>query len=200
MGQGRPDIASLLDRINAGDENAWTELFATCHPKLMRVVSKRLSTTPSMRAVFDTNDFANDVWKSLYHNWNRYRFANMDALMAFMKSEAVCKIVDEYRRQYAQKRDVSRQKHLDSLAEEGGRPVELASTDPTPSKIVIADELHEQLMENQTPVEKLAIEMSQTGHSRAEIAERTGWHVRKVQRFFQNLSQQVRGHKGEAKA
>ncbi len=175
----------LFALARAGDTGAWDELFHKCYPKVIRVVRRKLDRP--MRSLFDSTDFASDVMKSLAANAGRLDFPSFDSLMAFLVQVAEQKVIDEYRKAHTRKRDITRQHSLITDAGGDTRPLTLASGDPTASQVAQATEAQQQLMAGQNEPERMAIDLKQQGYSNSEIAEQTGWHPRKVQRFFQNL-------------
>jgi RNA polymerase sigma-70 factor (ECF subfamily) len=188
-----PDVSpvgvdGLFARARAGDEEAWAELFQACYPKVIRVVRRRLDRP--MRSLFDSTDFASDVMKSLAANAERLDFPSFDSLMAFLAQAAEQKVIDEWRKAHTLKRDIDRQRRFPAgRGDDGecGADAGLASGDPTASQVALATEAHERLLANQSGPEREAIELKQQGYSHAEIARHTGWHMRKVQRFFKDL-------------
>jgi DNA-directed RNA polymerase specialized sigma24 family protein len=85
------------------------------------------------------------------------------------------------------KRDIKRERAL--AAEDGTdvRPRVLASPEPTASELAQADEVRERLLAGQDESQRAVIELKQQGYSNTEIAEKTGWNIRKIQRFFKDL-------------
>jgi DNA-directed RNA polymerase specialized sigma24 family protein len=53
--------------------------------------------------------------------------------------------------------------------------------------------VHERLVSRPDDTERAIIELKEQGHSTSDIAEQTGWNIRKVQRFFQNLHDSLTG-------
>ena len=47
--------------------------------------------------------------------------------------------------------------------------------------------MHERLLSRHDETERAIIELKQQGYSTSDIAERTGWNIRKVQRFLKDL-------------
>jgi transposase-like protein len=47
--------------------------------------------------------------------------------------------------------------------------------------------VHERLLSRSDKTEREIIDLKQQGYSTSDIAEQTGWNIRKVQRFLQNL-------------
>ena len=179
------DSNGLFARARAGDQAAWEELFRTCYPKVVRVVRRKLDRP--LRSLYDSTDFASDVMKSLMANLDRLDFPSMDCLMSFLAQVAEQKVIDEYRRRHTLKRDVSRERAL--VMDDGTdlRPLVLASADPTPSQVAQADEVRERLLAGQEEPERVIIELKLQNYSNAEIAVKTGWNLRRVQRFFEKL-------------
>jgi RNA polymerase sigma factor (sigma-70 family) len=174
---------TLLVRARAGDQEAWEELFRTCYPKVVRVVRRKLY--PPMRSLYDSTDFASDVWKSLAAKFDRFDFASIDSFMAFLKQAAEQKVIDEYRRRHTLKRDVDLERPLDSG--NGHDASALASGEPTPSQVAQASEGWEQLVAGLSTPEREVVDLKRQEYTNEEISERTGWHVRKVQRFLKDL-------------
>lgn len=175
----------LFARARAGDQAAWEELFRTCYPKIVRVVRRKLNTP--MRSLYDSTDFASDVWKSLAAKCDRFDFPSIDSLMAFLKQAAEQKVVDEYRRRMTHKRNMGLERPMD--ADQGPGAGGLPSDDPTPSQVAQASEGLERLQARLTESQRDIVELRRQGYTNEEIAERTGWHLRKVQRFLKDLQE-----------
>jgi RNA polymerase sigma-70 factor (ECF subfamily) len=179
------DSDELIARARAGDQTAWAELFNTCYPKLRRVVRRKLDRP--LRSLFDSTDIAGDVMKSLAANFDRLDFPSLGSLIAFLAQAAEQKVIDEYRRQHTLKRDISRERALVSPDGTDFKPLALASADPTASQVAQAGEVRERLLAGQDELKQSVIELRRLGYTNVEIAERIGWHIRKVQRFLKEL-------------
>jgi RNA polymerase sigma factor (sigma-70 family) len=178
------DLATVLQQAHRGDPVAWEAIFRECYPKVRRVVRRKLNR--SMRSLYDSTDFASDVMKSLAANIGHLEFPSMDSLLAFLAQVAEQKVIDEYRRRHTLKRDITRERPILSGDEDSG-PVQVPSHDPTASKVAVANEVHERLLSGVDDAERTIIELREHGYSTAEIAEKTGWNIRKVQRFLKDL-------------
>ena len=192
------EIDGLFARAREGDQEAWRALFARCYPKVIRVIRRRLNgSSMAMRSLYDSADFANDVWKSLAAKSDRFDFPTEDQLMAFLTQEAERKLIDEHRRLHTQKRDVEREVRVEAVGSKG-LPLALRSPDPTPSQVAQRDEARQRLMDGKSEDQRLVIELRDHGYTNEEISERTGWHIRKVQRFLSDLqkSWQASGARG----
>ena len=182
------DLAKVLQEAHRGDPAAWEALFKECYPKVRRVVRRKLNR--SMRSLYDSTDFASDVMKSLAAHFDQLEFPSIDSLMAFLARVAEQKVIDEYRRRNTLKRDVTRERPIWANDAESG-PVQLASDDPTASQEAQAKELEERLLSRTDDQTKAIIEMKLRGDSTSDIAERTGWNIRKVQRVLKDLGEWV---------
>ena len=178
------DLATILEAAHRGDQSAWEALFRECYPKVRRVVRRKLNR--SMRSLYDSTDFASDVMKSLAANLGHLDFRSIDSLFAFLAQVAEQKVIDEYRRRHCLKRDVTRERAILSGGTDAG-PVQLPSDDPTASQLAQANEVHERLLSRVDETERTIIELKQQGYSNADIAEHTGWNIRRVQRFLKDL-------------
>ena len=174
----------LLARAKSGDQAAWEELFKECYPKVIRVVRRRLDSP--LRSLYDSTDFASDVMKSLAANFDRLDFPSIGSLMAFLIQVAEQKVIDEHRRRRTLKRDVTRERPISGFR--GAQtPIAIPSDDPTASQLAQANEVHEQLLNRDDETECRVLEMRKLGYDNHDIAQQTGWHVRRVQRFLKEL-------------
>lgn len=176
---------NLFARARGGDEVAWQELYRACYPKVIRAVRRKLNSR-AIRTIYDSADFASDVWKSLAAKKDRYDFPNIEALVAFLKQEAMRKVSDGVRRMHTLKRDIDRQRPMGGIGDVEESPFDPASGDPTPSQFAQAVETHEQLVAGLIEQEREVIRLRNEGYSNEEIAERVEWHIRKVQRFLKD--------------
>jgi RNA polymerase sigma factor (sigma-70 family) len=183
-------LTKALEKAQAGDETAWETLFRECYPKVRRVVRRKLDR--SMRSLYDSTDFASDVMKSLAANLNHLNFPTVDHLIAFLIRVAEQKVIDEHRRRRTLKRDVTRELPIFGVAADAA-PVQLESFEPTASEYAQANETEEQLLDRQNQIEKDIIQLRREGHDNGFIAYRTGWNIRKVQRFLKDLHDSLTG-------
>jgi RNA polymerase sigma factor (sigma-70 family) len=143
-----------------------------------------------MRSLYDSTDFASDVMKSLAANLDQLSFPTVESLIAFLSHVAEQKVIDEYRRQHTLKRDVTRERRL-TPGDHESSPVQLPSAEPTASQFAQANEVHQRLLDRHDETERTIIGLKHQGYSNADIADRTGWNIRKVQRFLKNLHESL---------
>jgi len=178
------DLAQTLLDAQKGDQSAWEALFRECYPKVRRVVRRKLDR--SMRSLYDSTDFASDVMKSLAANLNHLTFVSVESLFKFLTQVAEQKVIDEHRRRHTLKRDVTRERRFSADDRKAG-PVHLPSGEPTASQQAQANEVQERLLDRQDAIERTIIDLKHQGYSTADIADKTGWNIRKVQRFLKDL-------------
>ena len=179
-------VDGLFARAQSGDEGAWDELFRKCYPKVVRVVRRRLNQP--MRSLYDSSDFASDVWRSLLAKSDRFDFPSIHALMAFLEQAAKQKVIDEHRKLSSQKRDINRVRSLHTSGRDGAETmIPVASNEPTASKFAMAREGWLRANDGLDESDRRALEMKSLGYSAGEIAEALGWDLRKVQRNLKKI-------------
>lgn len=184
----------LFARAQSGDQDAWEELFRQCYPKVVRVVRRRLNQP--MRSLYDSADFASDVWRSLLAKSDRFDFPTVAALMAFLEKAATQKVIDEHRRLHSLKRDQRRTTSLDAGLDGYGPGLPLASADPTPSQYAVANEGWQRANDRLDETHRRVLEMARQGYSTREIGEAVDWSVRKVQRELKEMGDSWLSDKG----
>jgi RNA polymerase sigma factor (sigma-70 family) len=178
------DLPRALLAAQSGDQSAWETLFRECYPKVRRVVRRKLDR--SLRSLYDSTDFASDVMKSLAANLPQLNFPSVESLIAFLAHVAEQKVIDEYRRLHTLKRDVRRERPL-FAGDADSPPAQLPSGEPSASEFAQANEIHQRLLDHRNETERTIIGLKQQGYSNLDIADKTGWNIRKVQRFLKDL-------------
>jgi len=178
------DLVLALRDAQKGDESAWKAVFEQCYPKVRRVVRRRLDR--SMRSLYDSTDFANDALENLAANLKQLEFPSGSSLIRFLADVAEKKVIDEYRRQHTLKRDVTRDRPIFATGADGGT-IQLPPDAATASQYAQANEVYDRLLAGQDETERTIIRLRKQGYSNPDIAERTGWNVRRVQRFLEEL-------------
>jgi RNA polymerase sigma factor (sigma-70 family) len=129
--------------------------------------------------------------ENLAANLKQLEFPSVNSLIAFLAQVAEQKVIDEYRRQHTLKRDMTRDRPIFGDGADAA-PVQLPSDEPTASQQAQANEFQERLLAQRGDTEREIIELKQQGYSSSDIAERTGWNIRKVQRFLKDLLDSLR--------
>ena len=184
-----PDPADgLFARAQAGDEDAWKQLFDTCYDKVVRVVRRKLNHQLNgrvLRSLYDSTDIASDVWKSLATKNDRFEFDSVDQLMAFLVQAAEQRVIDEYRRMHAQKRREDRKRSINQV--DGNLGYEPTAQGATPSQHAQAKEAVKLISSGANPEIEVLLDRKMMGDSNEEAAAYMHWTVRKVQRVLKDL-------------
>jgi len=191
------DISDLLRRVEAGDQQASTELWNACFPRLLNYCRGKMP--PSMRRVLDEEDVALSAFKSFCIGVGEGEFADIrgrDELWRMLFCIAGRKAAGYVRHQTRQKRgggqvsgesifaggDASSPgRGIDQIADPGQSPVSMVqfATDCQRLFDMLDDD-------NLRTIALLRIE----GHSVDEIAQRVGCAKRSVERRL-NLIRQI---------
>src|SRR5262245_25454950 len=132
------EFAVLMRRLRDGSEEAAWELVEHYGSSVQRVI--RRSLNEQMRSKFDSIDFVQAVWFSLFKERERFNsFQTPAQLSAFLMGMARNKLAHEQRRRMqTQKHDVRREQSADSVDQDREY---LGSNSPRPSQIAQAREL-----------------------------------------------------------
>src|SRR4051794_9014880 len=107
------DLAGLIERARAGDTAALQDLLERFENDVRMVVRARLPR--SLRSQFDSMDFVQDVWKSVFSGsaTDLGRFQNAQHLRGFLVGVARNKVFEQHRRcTQTQKYDIGREEPL----------------------------------------------------------------------------------------
>jgi RNA polymerase sigma-70 factor (ECF subfamily) len=180
-------IEVLLEKLTNGDTVAAEEVFLTYEPYLRKIVRRRLPL--KLRAKFDSTDIVQSIWVDLLQDFRDggLHFTDANHLRAFLIRVTRNRFNDRFRR--------------NRLATEKERPFGSAqgeafaiSHQPTPSDIVQAEDLWEQLLALCPPAHKELLRLRREGVPLAEIAARTGLHPGSVRRILRDLARKVAFH------
>ena len=180
------EFSRLMARVTKGCPDAIAELHQRYGGYIRQEVRKRLDQR--LRPVFDSLDLQQDVWASfLCGDLKRCRFTNPKALVRFLCEMANGKVLDVFRKRLrSSKHNVNRELSLDQLRPGEAEP-EVEGRHPSPSQFAMANEKWQELLHEQPEPNRRILELLRLGHTHEEIAERTGFSAKKVQRFLQSL-------------
>ena len=90
-------LAGLLERLNAGDNEAAEQFFLAYKPYLQIVVHRRLST--ALRTKFDSMDVVQSVWADVLDGLRdgKWSFDNVNQLRSFLVNMARNRFIDRFR-------------------------------------------------------------------------------------------------------
>jgi RNA polymerase sigma factor (sigma-70 family) len=177
-------IEALLEKLSSGDAAAAEEVFLTYEPYLRKIVRRRLPL--KLRAKFDSTDIVQSIWVDLLRDFRdgTLHFTDANHLRAFLIRVTRNRFNDRYRRNR-----LATEKEL-PFGRAQGEMLAL-SHQPTPSDIVQAEDLWEQLLALCPPAHKDLLRLRREGVPLSEIAARTGLHPGSVRRILRDLARKV---------
>ena len=137
------NFRDVIQRICSGSKEAVFEFIEDYGPHIQRVVRCRLNQ--SLRKKFDSLDFVQMVWMSLFTDLNKIAaFKEPNELIAYLVTIARNKVIEESRRRFKyQKYNVKRESNLDA-----SDPIvaESARRNDTPSAQLSARERFDEIL------------------------------------------------------
>lgn len=190
MSDDSQHFQALLRLVQEGSPDAARELTETYGPHIIKCVRRILR--PELRSKFDSVDFLQQVWKSIFEEPDKLsELRTQKELINFLCAVTRHKVADEARRRQTLKHDLRRQVRLHDYWDLAGpHPV---SRDPTPSSVAMHNERFDALLEGQPPQVRVIIELRYEGWTFREIAERLGVHERTVRRVIERLEDEGLG-------
>ncbi len=192
------DFADVIRRARAGDDEATAQLLSLFEAEVRTMVRVRLPR--SLRNQFDSMDFVQAVWKSVFTGANTdpnpVAFADEAQFRGFLAGVARNKVYEEHRRQTRTKKyDIGREERL--YVQKGGRevPRDVPGSDPTPSENAQADDRLGQLVQGRTDEEVEIIILRRQSLTYEEIATKIGWNERSVRRVINAARERMEARK-----
>ena len=172
----------LLDSVRRGDQVAAENLVDEYGTHILRAVRRRMNR--SIRDRFDSQDFAQAVWASLFGNISVLGRINSETdLAGFLSRMASNKVIDAGRRQQKRPARNSGQTGMPEVVKDQRRLV----SQPTPSQFAMAREQWRQLTANKTTRQQQMLDLLRNGASRKDVAEKFGVTERQVRRILSNI-------------
>ncbi len=183
--QGNEGFAALLNRIQQGDEQAAATLVETYGPYLIRAVRRTLRA--EIRSKFDSHDFVQAVWASIFAAPQRLTQIHQPAqLVGLLNVMAHNKVTDENRRRtQTQRHSVHQERQLPS----DGVAHDLTSSMPSPVELAIAHEQWAKLLDGQPDHYQQIAKLKLTGRTNRSVAAQLGVSEKTVGRVLKRLQQ-----------
>lgn len=184
------EFAALIERTRAGEEDAASQLIELYEPEIRRAARLRL-TDPEMRRIVDSMDIAQSVFGRFFRQVNEgeTNLERPEQLLALLTRITRNRIIDEHRRQTAQKRggnnDVA---DLDIAL--------LTQDGPGPKTTAVARELLEEAQSRLSADERELMQRRSDGDSWEEIGRDTGQKPDAVRKRLERALQRVRDEMG----
>jgi RNA polymerase sigma factor (sigma-70 family) len=176
---------TLISQVREGSDDAAWELVAQYGDSIRRAVRRVLNER--LRSKFDSSDFVQIVWNSLFRARDKLdRFTRPEELAAYLIAMARNKVGMEVRRRLmTEKYNVGHERSLDQLNREGGH--EVASRQPSPLDVMLARERWDQIVQGQPAHYREIIRLRLQGYSYLSIAEKVDLDECTVRRFVKRL-------------
>lgn len=162
-------FVNLMARTRAGDEAAARELVRLYEPEIRRAARVRL-TDPRLRRVVDSMDICQSVFGRFFKSaaGGTFELEKPEQLLGLLVTMTRNRVIDEHRRQTAQKR---------KTADDDGAavdPQEVAMEGPGPRTQAAARELLTDIRERLKPEELVIADLRTGGSSWQEIENTLG--------------------------
>ena len=184
-------FCELMARVHDGSEDAARELVEDFGEEIRRAVRRVLHAR--MRSEFDSLDFVQIVWRSLFRMRDILdQFDCPEDLAVYLVSMARHKVVDEMRRRMMGKKySVHREESLEQLQAEEDLDIPDPYGQPDPLDTAIAEEQWDRLSEAQPDRYRQILELRRSGHTYEEIAEILGMDPNAVFRMVGNVKRRI---------
>ena len=175
--------AVLLSGVQAGEDEAASELYRRYAPRLFALAKKRWPAVLGGR--LDPDDIIQSVFRTFFDHSREglYHVAESGDLWSLLAVIVVNKIRVQQTRQFAAKRDVRRTQGGDSAEWD-----EISAANDDSQMSLIIDELLESLPSDHRRVIELRLE----GHDVATVAETIGRSKRSVERLLHECRERMR--------
>jgi RNA polymerase sigma factor (sigma-70 family) len=182
-----------MEQVRQGSQEAAEQVWREYGPYVVYVV--RRSLHESMRSRLDSQDFAQDVWASFFRELpGADEVQTPDALLQVLTKMARNKVVEEYRRQHTQRRNIDNDVPSGLFLDEDEL---IDEREPTPSQLLAAEFMVHELTADQPPEFGRMVRLRREGLSDVEIAEREQISTRTVRRVFDSLKRAFRKRWGD---
>ncbi len=187
------DFVGLLSRARAGDDAATATLLGAFEADVRIMVRVRLPK--ALRSRFDTMDFVQAVWQSVFSGGGRVAtITSPGHFRGYLAGVARNKVLEEFRRRTrTRKFDLGREEPLYVRRGHLETPRDLPGFDPSPSQVAQADECWDRLVAGRTPIDAQIVRLRSEGSTFDEIAAKTGLSERSVRRAIEAARKRVEG-------
>jgi RNA polymerase sigma factor (sigma-70 family) len=185
MADNGASFCELMRRVHEGSDDAAWELVEHYGDAIRRAVRRTLNQR--LRSKFDSLDFVQLVWNSLFRVRSKLRHFNRpEELAAYLVTMARNKVGMEVRKRLlTEKYNVNRECSLQELA--GTERTELRDRQPGPLDVAIAREQWSRLLRGQPDHYRQIIHLRLQGHTYQDIAELLHLDECTVRRFVKRL-------------
>lgn len=177
----------LIRQLRQGDQQAAFELVKS-YESVIRVAVRARLHDPVYNRIFDSMDICQSVMASFFPRamLGQYDFEEPQQLVALLITMAKSKVSNQIRHYRTQRRNVKR-----DLSQNDTGAEELTGIQPTPSKVIHAKELMDQIRQRLSKEEQQIVDLRQQGCQWNEVAERMGGTGDARRKQFQRMMKQL---------
>jgi RNA polymerase sigma-70 factor (ECF subfamily) len=187
------DFAQLMQRLQAGDEEAARAVHQRYTPGLVALARRQLST--SVRGKVDPESVVQSVYGSFFQRHRDQEFPNLgdwNDLWGLLTVITLRKCANRRRYHHQARRDVRREGGTAPRAADSGTRWEPADPQPTPDEAAVFTETLDQMLDSLQGRERDIIELLLQGHTVEEVRCRLGCGERTVRRVRDRVRQKLR--------
>jgi len=141
------ETAQLVSRAQGGDVDALNDLFRRYHQTMVEVARRKLG--PRLRLKEDPDDLAQTTFREATRDFSQYRYQGEGSLLRWLIQILHNKIRDKAEFYSAGKRDLSRERNMESDDSQGAPTTrDMTSADLSVTQVVQRDENFELLRES----------------------------------------------------
>ncbi len=176
----------LIERMRAGSNDAAWELVQVYGPHVQAIVRRRLN--PGVRRAFDSEDFVQVAWASLFRIIPRIKDLHEPRQLIALMATIACRRLST---------EASKPRHVvsedKSASERDPQKVLDANPGPdaTPSQYAMARECWSNIVSKLSKEHQEVVQLRLRGLTFEEIAKRTGLHERTTRRVIERVMQQT---------
>ena len=172
-----PSFGELIRRVRAGNQDAATELVGRYEPAIRRAARVRLRD-PRLGRLLDSMDICQSVMASFFIRAasGQYELETPAQLSKLLAAMTRNKLISQARKQHARRRDSRR------VAAGDQDESQFVAAGESPSMVVAARELLQEVHRRLSPDERRLLEMRNQGHDWSTIASEIGGKAEAVRR------------------
>lgn len=188
MTEAASEFRQAIQQVCSGSKQAVFEFIEVYGPHLQRVVRSRLNH--SMRAKFDSQDFVQMVWVSLFTDLTKItQFQKPDELIAYLVVIARNKVIEESRRRMKyQKYNINRESALDAADPQASSAFRRQET---PSAEVMVREHFNEVLNAKSHRDRRIFNLRMEGATFVQIGLELGISERTARQVMSNIEQEL---------
>jgi RNA polymerase sigma-70 factor (ECF subfamily) len=182
-----PSFDALMARLQAGEEDAATQLFRRFSGRLLALARSRLD--PLLRQQTDPEDVMQSVFKSFFLRQaeGQWDLGGWDSLWSLLTVLTVRKCGRRAGYHRAARRDVRREVSPRPAEDDSAPAWECLDREPTPGEAAVLAETLRELLAQMDLRDRQIVTLRLQGYATAEVAAEAGCTQRTVQRVLERL-------------